>query len=188
MTSEGFTAGNAALTDAVDARQFCYRHPDRETYVRCGRCDRPICTRCAMQGPVGFRCRQCGRPARDPLTSFTPRQVAAGSAIALAGGVATGLASAIGFLGLCIGLLAGGFAADRARRATGYKQGPLMLGIVFGGIALGTYLGYSLILGPYWPIITVYAAAAEAGIGLQIGGWAIFAGFVACIGAYWRLR
>src|SRR6185369_16606922 len=25
--------------DAGDGRMFCYRHPDRETWLRCGRCD-----------------------------------------------------------------------------------------------------------------------------------------------------
>ncbi len=34
----------------------CYRHPDRETLVRCMRCDRPICTECMRPAAVGFLC------------------------------------------------------------------------------------------------------------------------------------
>jgi len=34
----------------------CYRHPDRETYVSCSECDRPICPECMSYGPVGIRC------------------------------------------------------------------------------------------------------------------------------------
>jgi len=34
----------------------CYRHPDRETYVSCSDCDRPICPDCMSYGPVGIRC------------------------------------------------------------------------------------------------------------------------------------
>ena len=37
----------------------CYRHPDRETYVRCTRCDRPICPDCMVSASVGFQCPEC---------------------------------------------------------------------------------------------------------------------------------
>ena len=51
MTTEGTATLPAADTATDDdGALHCYRHPDRETWVRCGRCDRPICTKCAMQG------------------------------------------------------------------------------------------------------------------------------------------
>ena len=34
----------------------CYRHPDRETGVRCSECGRPICPDCMVFAPVGIRC------------------------------------------------------------------------------------------------------------------------------------
>src|SRR5438093_400270 len=34
----------------------CYRHPNRETYVSCSECGRPICTECMTSAPVGQRC------------------------------------------------------------------------------------------------------------------------------------
>lgn len=34
----------------------CYRHPNRETLVRCTRCDRPICPDCMRPASVGFHC------------------------------------------------------------------------------------------------------------------------------------
>ncbi|WP_214415662.1 rhomboid family intramembrane serine protease [Sphaerisporangium fuscum] len=37
----------------------CYRHPDRETYVRCQRCDRPICPDCMRAAAVGHQCVEC---------------------------------------------------------------------------------------------------------------------------------
>jgi membrane associated rhomboid family serine protease len=37
----------------------CYRHPDRETYVRCVRCERPICPDCMRTASVGFQCVSC---------------------------------------------------------------------------------------------------------------------------------
>ena len=37
----------------------CYRHPERETYIRCQRCDRPICPDCMRDAAVGFHCPAC---------------------------------------------------------------------------------------------------------------------------------
>ena len=189
VTTEG--ASGAALTpDEADAPALrCYRHPDRETWVRCGRCDQPICSRCAMQGPVGFRCRECGRPARDPLTSMRPSQVAIGVAISSLGGLVVGVVgSQLGFLGLLIAWFGGGVIADAVMRFVGFKRGPTMLAILFGGILVGTavaFLGeavaFTSSLGPSdGAVLAAYVYAR--------GPWAALTAGVACFGAWSRLR
>ena len=124
----------------------CYRHHDRPTYVRCGRCEQPICTSCAMQGPVGLRCKACGTPAQDPLTSFSPTELGAGIAVALGGGTLGGMVGLQTgfFLSLCAGPFIGGLICEAVLRATGYKRGRLMqilvvLGIV-GGLGLAAVI------------------------------------------------
>ncbi|NES26957.1 rhomboid family intramembrane serine protease [Micromonospora terminaliae] len=64
-------AGNAAGT--------CYRHPRRETLLRCTRCDRHICPDCMREAPVGHRCPECvrsdNRTVRQARTVFGGRLV-----------------------------------------------------------------------------------------------------------------
>jgi ABC-type Fe3+-siderophore transport system permease subunit len=40
---------------------YCYIHPDRETSLRCNRCNRYICSSCAVRVPTGYTCRNCIR-------------------------------------------------------------------------------------------------------------------------------
>lgn len=192
MTAENVFADTApGASPAVDddGRMFCYRHPTIETWLRCGRCDQPICTKCAVQGPVGSRCRQCGVLRNDPLTSFTPRQLVLGTGVSvIAGAVAGFIGAYIGFFSIIIGYFAGRFVADAVTRVIGYKRGPVMLAILFGGILIGTLLGFGLQFAMFFASIPS-EFQMMFGIWLQgiLPGVLISAG-AACFGAYQRLH
>jgi Fe2+ transport system protein B len=44
---------------------FCTVHPTVETSLRCNRCGRPMCAKCAVRTPVGYRCKECVREQQD---------------------------------------------------------------------------------------------------------------------------
>jgi membrane associated rhomboid family serine protease len=50
----------------------CYRHPDRESFVRCQRCGRTICGQCQTPAAVGVHCPECMREARQSSASSRP--------------------------------------------------------------------------------------------------------------------
>jgi hypothetical protein len=38
---------------------YCYNHPNVETSLRCNNCEKPICPKCAVLTPTGYRCKEC---------------------------------------------------------------------------------------------------------------------------------
>ncbi|WP_029146124.1 rhomboid family intramembrane serine protease [Microbacterium luticocti] len=48
---------------------FCYRHPDRQSFVLCQRCLRTICPECQIQAPVGVICPECLREQQKNATT-----------------------------------------------------------------------------------------------------------------------
>lgn len=52
--------------EVVPEVEYCYRHPDRETGLRCVQCNRPICGECAKPASVGQLCPECRRQRRPP--------------------------------------------------------------------------------------------------------------------------
>jgi hypothetical protein len=197
LTADVFHAGTDQRHDS-DAPLFCYRHPDRETRVRCGRCEQPICTRCAMQGPVGFRCKKCGTLAHDPMTSLRPMQAALGLLVAAGLGAVVGfLAGQIGLIGIFIGFIAGGLIAEAVMRVVGYKRGPYIVAVVVGGIVAGVLIGYGFGFWTQWASLLsdpeLAAEMADAGMSafslfLSELAWPLIAMAATAAGAYTRLR
>ena len=66
----------------------CYRHSDSETYVRCTRCDRPICPKCMNEASVGFQCPDCVRSGtktqRQVRTAFGGTRAGAEGTVTIA--------------------------------------------------------------------------------------------------------
>lgn len=149
----------------------CYRHPDRETMLRCNRCDQPICTQCAVRTPTGYRCNECIRSQQKVFDTAQTKDVI------LAGILAVGLsfagswiASYVGFLTIFIAPVAGIVTAEAIRWVSRRRRSKLLFRVAAGGAVVGALpviimnLVYMSIFGLIWPGIyaflitsTVYA-------------------------------
>ncbi len=64
---------SAEETPDPQAPPVCPRHPDRVSYVRCKRCDRPACPDCQRPTAVGVLCVDCERELSRQQASTRPR-------------------------------------------------------------------------------------------------------------------
>ena len=155
----------------------CANHPNVETELTCGRCEKPICLRCVIQTPVGGRCRQCAGIRRLPTYHISPLYLARGAGTALAAGAAAGAAwwlvlpyRAGIFFGVLIALALGYAVGEAVSRATNRKSGPPLQALAAGGVILA-YLVRNLLEGapllprddPVGYVILVLAALVALG-------------------------
>jgi hypothetical protein len=120
----------------------CATHPDVETYLRCGRCETPICPRCLVQTPVGARCKACARLRRLPMYDVGPRFIlrgfAAGLAAAIVGGVIVHVIPNFGLIMLLlVGAAYGYVVAAAVSLVTNRKRGAWLGGAAAAAVLLG---------------------------------------------------
>jgi len=126
----------------------CARHPDIETDLRCGKCEQPICPKCAVQTPVGARCPKCAALKKLPVyeisTIFYIRAIAAGLATAAALGAIWPFIPLGGFFLFFVALVIGYLIGEAISLAVNRKRGP-GLQIVAGISVFVSYAVRSLI-------------------------------------------
>lgn len=114
----------------------CANHPNRETTLRCNRCGKPICTRCAVHTPVGYRCRECVRGQQTVFETVRAIDYVVTVIVSAIGvGLATPILMILGFWGLIVAPVAGGALAEVVRWAVRRRRGRrLGLAAIAGGI------------------------------------------------------
>jgi membrane associated rhomboid family serine protease len=96
------------MSESPVTAPVCYRHPAKETYVRCTRCDRPICPDCMNAASVGHQCPECvaegRRTQRQARTAF-------GGTVAGRAGVVTRTLIAVNVIVMIVSVATGGLTA-----------------------------------------------------------------------------
>jgi membrane associated rhomboid family serine protease len=161
----------------------CYRHPDRETWVSCTRCERPICPECLRPAAVGFQCPECvaqgNATVRRPTTPYGGRITARAGVVS----VVLGVLNVVAFV-VTVSTAPGGLAGNTGSRLFDELElVPLrvavdgeywrLIGSAFLHIGLLHLAGNMLalaIVGPalervfgWWRFLAVYLVAALGG-------------------------
>ena len=167
----------------------CATDHNVETYLRCGRCEKPICPRCLIQTPVGARCRDCARVRKLPMFQIGPidyvRAIGGGLGAAIGGGIALrllqDLVPVFGLLSLvfvaALGYAVGTAVALSTRRKQGTSLGMIAAVAVPIGVAVARALlfianganpplafvaGFALLFNSTWSLLGLLVAMAIA--------------------------
>jgi len=162
---------------------YCANHPQVETSLRCNRCGKPICPKCAISTPTGYRCRECVRGQQKVFeTSLWYDYL---SAIVLAGLlslVGSRIVPPFGYFTILLAPIAGVVIAEAVRFAVRKRRSRRLFQVAAIATALGSlpFLIFS--------IATGVAFASQGGFGFVWGLlWQAVYSFVVTSTVYYRL-
>lgn len=154
-----------ATTESTESGlAVCYRHPQVETGLRCNRCNKPICPKCAHRTPVGFRCPDCIREQEDKYYSGGTSDYVIAIVVAfplslIAAALFTLILGGLGFWVIFIGFFVapavGGFIAEAVRWAVRKRRSRYLGRVVAACLILGTlpFLLLTLLGGTFYGLI-----------------------------------
>jgi hypothetical protein len=167
----------------------CSNHPGTETALRCNRCDRPICARCAIQTPVGYRCAECVRGQQAIFDTAKGLDYVSAAAVGVLGvGLATYLLGFVGIWGLFLAPVVGGMLAGIIRVAVRRRRSRnLPVAALLGG-ALGVVLNVGYIFVSIWSALGDTAGTAFLTQHVVILIWPLAHGVLVAGALYFRLK
>jgi hypothetical protein len=142
---------------SITGTVVCYAHPAVETGLSCNHCGQPICAKCAIRTPVGYRCPTCVRQQQDIFYTGSTFDYVLAVVVALPLSLiaATSFTLLIGGLGffawwisLVVAPVVSGFTAEAVRWAVRKRRSRHLARVVSGCLILATLPGLLLML--YW--------------------------------------
>ena len=145
---------------------YCAAHPERDTELRCNRCDRYMCIDCAVRTPVGYTCRQCVRGHEDKFYEGTLVDYGLVAATCAIGGALTPFVMMLigGFLiiGFIVAPAIGGTAAQIALQLTRRRRGRYSGYVAAGGVLVGGLVSALLLVGGLGIFTLLFLALATS--------------------------
>jgi nitrate reductase NapE component len=123
----------------------CANHPSVETTLRCNRCEKPICPKCAVLTPTGYRCKECVRGQQKKFDTAEWNDFVFGFIVAgllsLAGSLLISLVGGIGFIGWFLVVIsaptAGAIIAEAVRRVIRRHRSKSLFTTIIIAVVLG---------------------------------------------------
>lgn len=178
------------MTETPPEVLYCANHPQTPTSLRCNKCGKLICPKCAVRTPVGYRCKSCVSQQQQIFETavWYDYLVAAVIAAPLAG-LAGFIVMRLGFFVIFLAPVAGGIVAEVVRVAVRRRRGRYLSLVAVGAFVLGCLplLLYPLI------IAGLSLVAGERGVGLGLGSvitllWPLVYTVIGASTLYARLR
>jgi len=166
----------------------CANHPDKTTTLRCNRCEKPICSKCARLTPTGYRCRECLSGQQKAFETAIPRDYFLAFPIAaILGLVGSVIAFYIGFFAILVGPIAGTIIAESVRFVVQKRRSQRLFWLTAAGVVAGCLpIGLFLIFGL---LAVVFLGELGSAVGfLPSLIWVIAFGGLASTTAYYRLK
>jgi len=171
------------MTETTSTATYCYAHPGRETSLRCKRCERYICTSCAVGTPTGYMCKDCVSQHKkifdtalwyDYLTGSVTTFILSLIASGLLGLVSSFVGFFMIFISFAVAGGAGVFISNVALQVIGKRRSRWLFIACASGVALGAIPGIlSLVLsGNIYPVIMlgIYAVVATSTVYTRLAG------------------
>lgn len=157
------------IAETEDEVVTCPVHPNQEATLRCNRCGRPMCTKCAVRTPVGYRCRECVRQQQDKFfDAQTFDYIIAGLVSVVVSFVAAFILARFGFrfgffmifIAFFVSSATGGAIGTIVRALTKKRRGRYTGLVVAAGVILGALP--SLLFNPLMIAIFMFLATGTA--------------------------
>ncbi len=162
---------------------FCINHPQTPTSLRCNRCGNPICVKCAVRTPVGYRCKTCVKSQQAVFYTATQSDYIVAAVVTLPlAALGQFIGPMLGFFALFAGPIVGGLIAEVVWRATGRRRGQytwlvVAACMILPALPMACWLpfmsnvrsGLSLLIGLAWPLAYLVLAVGSAIARLRYG-------------------
>lgn len=165
---------------------YCENHPSRETILRCNRCNKPICTKCAVSTPTGYRCPECVRGQQKTFDSAEWYDYPVSFTLALVlAFIGSQLVQFIGFFTILLAPVAGVVIAEAVRFVVRKRRSKRLFQVATVGAALGSVIPLLSYLATF---LLVLAQGSFGGLGFLLPlVWQGLYAFIVISTMYYRL-
>lgn len=160
----------------------CYRHPERQTSLRCNRCNKPICIKCAQRTSVGYRCPECIREIEeDYYTGQLTDYPIAGVVALVLSGIAGYFVPMFGFFVFFLGAAVGTGIGRVVFYLVGRRRSRWLPHVVAGAIVAGAILPTLI------TVLLVYSQVPLSAVMFQFAWPALYA-VIAAGSAFYQVK